>query len=85
MMDGNASIHRCHRLYYAYLSRSSSSWGPASGALGGAAGGAGGATAHRGAHGLGDTCNAPVEPTFGRPLVLAKLGQYIMDIKVNTW
>jgi hypothetical protein len=32
MLDGNSSIHRCHRLYYAYLSRNSSSWGPGSSA-----------------------------------------------------
>jgi hypothetical protein len=78
MMDGNASIHRCHRLYYAYLSRNSSSWGPHSASAQGLAAG----TVGRVAPGAAEANSTPVEHTFGRPLVLAKLGQYIMDIKV---
>ena len=77
MLDGNSSIHRCHRLYYAYLSRTSSSWGPGSMGVSGAPN-----SARSNAVATGDAA-AIVEHTFGRPHVLSKLGQYIMDIKVK--
>ncbi|KAJ1412696.1 CDC45-like protein-domain-containing protein [Ochromonadaceae sp. CCMP2298] len=75
MLEGSSSIHRCHRLHYAYLSRATS-WGAGdkvgSGGMGGGGGGMGGGGA-----------GVSVEHSFGRPTVLAKLGQYIMDIKRN--
>jgi hypothetical protein len=93
MLDGNSTIHRCHRLHYAYLSRNSSSWGPGTSAGGGGGGGMSGgdsssssssylsAAAAGGAGGAAS--GVEIEHSFGRPLVLAKLGQYIMDIKVR--
>lgn len=79
MLDGNSSIHRCHRLYYAYLSRTSSSWGP------GSMGVSGVSTNMRGNAVVSGDAAAIVEHTFGRPHVLSKLGQYIMDIKVTSF
>lgn len=76
MLDGNASIHRCHRLYYAYLGRSGSSWG-------GGVSGAGARVTNAAALDPVSGSGASMEHTFGRPMVLMKLGQYIMDVKVR--
>lgn len=142
MLDGHSTIHRSHRLYYAYLSKTSSSWGP-----GTSAGNnfcwmwwyfvqfyairlllydcidlqfvellffnlvdvykicvyihapTGSVNANSGAHAGGNNPSngnnnsngnnahngtaVEIEHSFGRPMVLAKLGQYIMDIKVR--
>lgn len=80
MLDGNSSIHRVHRLYYAYLSNTSAGANNQTAATAGAAGG--------GAGGAGGVTNAAatnsMEHYFGRPMVVARLGQFIMDIKVRT-
>ena len=82
MLDGNSSIHTSHRLYYAYLSRSSAG---SSGGVGGAGSGSGavsGASTSISSGGDGAGYSTEIEHSFGRPMVLAKLGQYIMDVKV---
>jgi hypothetical protein len=45
--------------------------------------GMGGAAGNRAAAAAEGSGGAQIEHTFGRPMVLAKLGQYIMDIKVR--
>ena len=88
MLDGNSTIHRSHRLYYAYLSHNTSSWGPNNTTTTGntSTNGSGSNASGSGTGGkaaVGDNGGAAIEHTFGRPMVLAKLGQYIMDIKVS--
>jgi hypothetical protein len=43
----------------------------------------GGAAGNRAAAAAEGSGGSQIEHTFGRPMVLAKLGQYIMDIKVR--
>lgn len=70
MLDGQDSIHRYHRIYYAYIrnnlahSSSHSSLSSSSGAVAG----------------LEREFNS--ELIFGRTMVLARLGQFIMEVKV---
>ena len=45
--------------------------------------GMGGAAGNRAAAAAEGSGGSQIEHTFGRPMVLAKLGQYIMDIKVR--
>ena len=74
ILDGNSTIHRLRRVYYAHLSSTSSA--PAAAASANMISGASSATS---------TAVGPaqqMEHTFGRPMVVAKLGQFIMDIKV---
>lgn len=70
MLDGQDSIHRYHRIYYAYIrsnfvQKSSAVTSQTSKNLGAASDG-------------GET-----ELIFGRPMVLARLGQFIMEVKRN--
>ena len=83
MLDGNSTIHRSHRLYYAYLSHNTSSWGPNNTTTSGNTATTGSGSSTSGKAAVGDSAGAAIEHTFGRPMVLAKLGQYIMDIKVS--
>ncbi len=63
MLDGQDTIHRHHRLYYAYIKNNFS--------------------AHsNGAPGT-SKLDSEMELIFGRPMVLAKLGQFIMEVKVS--
>lgn len=92
MLDGSDSIHRYHRIYYAYIrnnfSTASSSSGSSS--VGSALMDEASNTAN-GSNPLPSNSNASsnavagseVELVFGRPFVLAQLGQYIMEVKRN--
>lgn len=91
MIDGN-SIQRFHRIYYAYLFSSKSSKKmniPISSS---------GTTHHHNQHLARNNSNPSSslnnnhtqhvlekELLFGRPNVLARLGQFIMEVKVSRW
>ena len=77
LLDSNASIHRSHRLYYTYLSQSSSSsWGNLSSS-------SSSSSSTKKPYSINLNKEASVEHLFGRPMVVMKLGQYIMDVKVS--
>lgn len=65
MLDGHDSIHRHHRLYYAYIRGNFGS--------------------HHGQATSQHSSESETELIFGRPSVLAKLGQYIMEVKVRVF
>ena len=80
LLDSNASIHRSHRLYYTYLSQSSSSsWGNLSSSSSSSS------SSTKKPYSINLNKEASVEHLFGRPMVVMKLGQYIMDVKVSLW
>lgn len=89
MLDGQDSIHRYHRIYYAYIRNNLGQHPSLSNS-----------NHHNSSHnsnhpttaGASQASNAAVlemqkeltsELIFGRPMVLARLGQYIMEVKRN--
>lgn len=67
MLDGQDNIHRHHRLYYAYIKNNFSAH---------SAGAPGSSSAL-------NKVDSEMELIFGRPMVLARLGQFIMEVKRN--
>lgn len=71
MLDDISSIQRFNRIYYAYINRNSSSNSPF--------------VRNGFARQNDDSELTATEEIFARPMVLLKLGQFIMDVKVNKY
>lgn len=86
MLDGQDSIHRYHRIYYAYIRNNLAQHPSVTNAA------ASTLSSSSAAHGNNSANNAAVlemqreltsELIFGRTMVLARLGQYLMEVKRN--
>ena len=88
MLEGRDSIQRFSRLYYAHLNSSVGESKGNTGLVGNSDTLVGKEREHSTV--LTSSAKGPVESegdidsTFGRPLILSRLGQFIMDVKVVT-